>query len=128
MPKEDQRDLTSLTREERETEDVLFECKSRLRKYVRGAEEPWQVKGVGVMRVLKNKASGSARVLMRQDPNGSIMLNSSLLKNKESYSAMNDTNVKVTLPGEANDLSTYRLTFGKKEKAAELLKAIHDVL
>lgn len=128
MPKEDQRDLTSLTREECETEDVLFECKSRLRKYVRGAEEPWQVKGVGVMRVLKNKASGSARVLMRQDPNGSIMLNSSLLKNKESYSAMNDTNVKVTLPGEANDLSTYRLTFGKKEKAAELLKTIHDVL
>ena len=122
-PPEEQRDLTSLTVEERKTEEVLFEQKSRCKKFVKGDAEPWQNKGVGIIRLLKNKETGNVRVLMRQDPNGTIMVNANIIKNKVMYSAIGEKQVKMVF-AEKDGLSTFSMGFGSKEKAAELLGAV----
>ncbi|GAB7341916.1 hypothetical protein MBLNU457_g0223t1 [Dothideomycetes sp. NU457] len=122
-PPEEQRDLTSLTAEERKTEDVLFEQKSRCRKFVKGDSDPWQTKGVGIIRLLKNKETGNVRVLMRQDPNGTIMVNANIIKNKAMYSALNEKQIKMVF-AEKDGLNTFSMGFGTKEKAEQLLTAI----
>jgi len=122
-PPEEQRDLTSLTAEERKTEEVLFEQKSRCRKFMKGDAEPWQTKGVGIIRLLKNKETGNVRVLMRQDPNGTIMVNANMIQNKAMYSALGEKQVKMVF-AEKDGLNTFSMGFGTKEKAEQLLTAV----
>ncbi|KAF4556105.1 RanBP1 domain-containing protein 3 [Elsinoe fawcettii] len=123
-PPEEQKDLTSLSAEEIRTEDVLFEQKARCRKFVRGGESPWENKGVGIVRLLKNKESGNPRVLMRLAPGGQILINANLLKDRDLYSNPNEKTVKLVFAEGEGDLTTYMLTFGKKESADDLLGKI----
>ncbi|KAF2219445.1 hypothetical protein BDZ85DRAFT_42227 [Elsinoe ampelina] len=120
-PAEEQKDLTALSAEELRNEEVLFEQKARCRKFVRGGESPWENKGIGIIRLLKNKESGSHRILMRLAPGGQIIINANLLKDKELYSIQNEKLVKMVFAEGQGELSTYILTFGKKESAEELL-------
>lgn len=123
--KEDQRDLTSLTADEQKAEQVLFEQRARCRKFNRGASPPWESKGVGVLRLLKNKETGATRVLMRQDPSGYIMINASLLKQEAMYSITSDKNVKMVFAEQDGQLATYMITLKTKELGEDLLKAMH---
>ena len=127
-PAEEQRDLTSLTAEEERSEDILFEQKSRCRKFVRGEAQPWENKGIGILRLLKNKESGSVRILMRQDPSGTILVNANVMKNKGMYSMMGDKMVKLVFAETEGELTTYSATFGQPAKAQELLDAVHGVI
>ena len=47
-----------------ENEDVLFEAKSKAYRFVEGE---WKERGVGPLKLLKDKDSGKIRVLMRRD-------------------------------------------------------------
>ncbi|PSK53861.1 hypothetical protein B9Z65_7667 [Elsinoe australis] len=125
-PPEEQRDLTALSAEEKRTEDVLFEFKARCRKFVKGADNPWDNKGVGILRLLKNKDTGNPRVLMRLSPGGQIVINANLMKNKDLYDVQSGKNVKMVFAEKEGELSTYLVTFGAKESAEDLLGKIKN--
>ena len=91
---------------------------------MKGEAEPWQNKGVGILRLLKNKESGNVRVLMRQDPNGTIMVNANIIKNKAMYNVAGGKQVKMVF-AEKDGLSTFVMGFGTVEKAEELVAAVH---
>lgn len=121
---EPQKDLTALTAEETRSEDVLFEQKARCRRYNRGADEPWENKGVGIMRLFKNKQSGNPRIVMRQTPSGALLINSNLMKQKDVYVNMGDKTVKLLFAESTGGVATYTASFGSADKAQELLGAI----
>jgi len=127
-PPEEQRDLTSLSDEERRTEEVLFEHKARCKKFARGESDPWQNKGVGILRLLRNRDSGNVRVLMRQTPNGNILVNANLLKDKGMYSAPSEKQVKMVFAEREGELGTFVMGFGAAERAGELLGLVHGLI
>ncbi|KAJ5744182.1 hypothetical protein N7533_009052 [Penicillium manginii] len=63
-----------------EEETVVFECRARAFKLTTG----WVSQGTGVVRLLKHPATGRARVVLRADPGGNIILNT-LLKKELDY-------------------------------------------
>ncbi|KAK5719157.1 hypothetical protein LTR15_007680 [Elasticomyces elasticus] len=74
-------DLATLTEEEREAEEVLFEvavAKAR-KKVTRPVEEggstSWVDKGKGPLYIVKNKSTGKTRVLMKIPPLGRLAMN-----------------------------------------------------
>lgn len=127
-PPEDQRNLTSLSAEEQRTEEVLFEQKARCRKFIRGAKEPWENKGVGIIRLLRNKESANVRVLMRLDPRGTIVINANLIKDAAMYEMLGEKAVKLIFAESEGELTTYVASFGTKEKADELLGKIQEAI
>ncbi|PGH33828.1 hypothetical protein GX50_03397, partial [[Emmonsia] crescens] len=67
-----------------EDEDEVFETRAKTMKLtvVPGSEDPkpqWQLQGVGLLRILKHKTTGRARVLVRADPSGRVLLNANLV-------------------------------------------------
>lgn len=129
------KDLTALTPEERETEEVLFEQKSRCNQFIRKDQNdsndngsPWVNKGIGIIRLLKNKQTSSPRILMRSDPRGVVMLNYGLIKDKGMYAAMGPKSVKMVFAEEGGALVTFTATFGQADIAKDLLSAIHGAL
>ncbi|CAI7678520.1 unnamed protein product [Penicillium pancosmium] len=63
-----------------EEETVVFECRARAFKLTTG----WVSQGTGVVRLLKHPGTGRARVVLRADPGGNIILNT-LLKKELDY-------------------------------------------
>jgi hypothetical protein len=79
-----------------EDESVVHEVRAKALKLVTGGESeddsssnadkdkaskknPWKVQGVGPLRLLKNKTTGSVRLLLRAEPRGHIALNKMVL-------------------------------------------------
>ena len=83
----------------------------------------WVVKGLGVLRVLKHKESGSSRILLRADPSGAIVMNKAILGNV-TYEATGKT-VKLLTAGESGKaLETWLLQVKTAEAATELARAL----
>ncbi|KAI9932678.1 hypothetical protein ASPWEDRAFT_47121 [Aspergillus wentii DTO 134E9] len=61
-----------------EDEDVVFESRARGLQLKAGAG--WESKGVGFLKILKNRETSRARILLRADPSGNIVLNAALMK------------------------------------------------
>ncbi|EED17388.1 RanBP1 domain protein [Talaromyces stipitatus ATCC 10500] len=75
--------LNLLTNAGEEDEDCIFEGRSRGSKYVDKSEggkteKSWEVQGVGPLRVLVNKETKRARLLLRADPSGKAVLNTAI--------------------------------------------------
>lgn len=79
-----------------EEEDTLFESRARGLKMQNGS---WEVQGTGLIRILKHRATGRARVLLRADPSGKVVLNS-LLNAQIEYASNGKA---VTFPVFAED-------------------------
>ncbi|OAX78799.1 hypothetical protein ACJ72_06890 [Emergomyces africanus] len=76
-----------------EDEDEVFEARVKLMKWATVApasddsnsnsnpnpKPQWQLQGVGLLRILKHKTTGRARVLVRADPSGRVLLNANLV-------------------------------------------------
>ena len=63
-----------------ENEIALFEVRAKAQYFVKEANV-WNIRGVGIFRVLKNPQTKAARVVMRADPAGTVVMNKSVLKN-----------------------------------------------
>jgi len=124
----EQQDLTSLSAHELKTETILFENKARCRKFVKNEKEPWENKGIGMIRLLKNKESSRVKVLMRIIPSGQIIINSYLLPSADMYNSIGDKGVKMVFSDASGQLDTYSITFGTKERAEDLLKGVRGEL
>jgi hypothetical protein len=64
-----------LTNAGEEDENCIYEVRCRGSKLV---EKSWEVQGVGPLRVLVNKETKRARLLLRADPSGKAVLNTSI--------------------------------------------------
>lgn len=125
---EDQSDYTGLTIEEQRVEEILYEGKARCRKFDRNAANHWPSKGLGVIRLLRNKETGTTRVMMRQTPNGQVLINHTLLKGSGMNELMGEKNFKMTFAEPNGDLGTYMAGFGEKTSAERWKDAIMKVL
>ncbi|KAL9056461.1 MAG: hypothetical protein Q9162_002942 [Coniocarpon cinnabarinum] len=79
-------DRTAMTAEELNNEDVLYEVpKVKMIQFGpkpgNEEEKEWKARGTGPLRVLRNKKTGSVRMLHRISPRGVVLINSSLPKN-----------------------------------------------
>ena len=107
-----------------EDEDVVFEIKAKAMVYDRPSSK-WDVKGVGFLRVLKNRDTGKTRVLMRQDPSGKVMLNASLTW-RLTYESPQSKHVRFPFASESGRLEAWTLRVGKDEDAKELVKVLEE--
>ncbi|KAI0473274.1 hypothetical protein GGR56DRAFT_653988 [Xylariaceae sp. FL0804] len=110
-----------------EDETLLHEVRAKAIKYVpveagddEGAKKsPWTTQGVGPLRVLKNKATGSVRILLRAEPRGHIAMNKTILADIE-YQAKEKTLNFVAASDDGSCLETWVLQVKKPEFAREL--------
>lgn len=112
-----------------ENEEVLHQVRAKALKFESakgdGKKNEWVVKGLGPLRVLKNKDTGTSRVLLRADPSGTIVLNKGILGNV-TYTAQGKT-LKLLTAGEGGQgLETWLLqvkTPAGAEELASILEA-----
>jgi hypothetical protein len=105
-----------------EGEDLILMTRSRALKL--NKESGWETKGLGALRVLVNKTEGRARVILRAEPSGNVVLNAAIHKSIE-YTVLN-TSVQFAVPlpnGSGVDLWALRVK--TKDAAAELGHAMN---
>lgn len=119
----EQIDLTSSGPGE-EDEEVLHEVRAKATHFVtKDGKGSWENRGVGPLRVLKNKDTEAVRMLLRGDPSGKILFNKGVLSNA-TYEAKGKT-VKVMALAEKGDaLETWVI----QVKAPEFAEALAEVL
>ena len=119
--KQEQIDLTSLGPGE-EDEDVVLQVKAKALKWDT-ASSSWASKGVGPLRVLKNRESYLTRVLLRQDPSGRIVLNFALSKSF-TYESSQSKTVRVPFVGDSGKIETWIIKVGDDDDAKNLASAL----
>ncbi|KAI1100948.1 hypothetical protein F4804DRAFT_344325 [Jackrogersella minutella] len=115
-----------------EDEIILHEVRAKAIKFVpvsKGGDEedekksPWSTQGVGPLRVLKNKSTGTVRMLLRAEPRGHIALNKALISDLE-YSAKEKTVNFAAASDNGLDLETWVLQVKKPESAQQLVNVL----
>lgn len=123
-----------------EQEKAIFEVKAKVLKYVQPgsgstdsesdrtpdgkSKNPWTVKGVGPLRILKHIRDGSVRLLVRTEPGGHVALNRRVLPDV-NYDPKGMKYLKIATADDAGTgLETYMLQVKTKESA----QALADVL
>ncbi|CAK7214063.1 hypothetical protein SBRCBS47491_002016 [Sporothrix bragantina] len=90
-------------------------------------KSPWKTEGVGPLRVLKNKTTGSVRLLLRAEPRGHVALNRALLPDFTYKPEPNAKYVKLTTANDAGTgLETWMLQVKTKEVAQQLADALEE--
>jgi RanBP1 domain/Nucleoporin FG repeat region len=106
-----------------ENEEVVHQVRAKALKFEpskdAGGKSDWVVKGLGPLRVLKNKETGSSRVLLRADPSGTIVLNKGILGNV-TYTATGKTLKLLTAGDGGHGLETWLLQVKTPAGAEEL--------
>ena len=108
--------------EEKETK--LFEVKGRAFEFD-PSKKGWLAKGVGMIRVLKNPDSGKARILMRQEPSGKIMLNAALLSEVE-YKHKRPRTVELAVATDSGKLVSYTIRVANDDDGAKLAEILEE--
>ena len=121
--KQEQIDLTSPGPGE-EDEDVVLQVKAKALKYDVPSSS-WASKGVGPLRVLKNRESHQTRVLLRQDPSGRIVLNFALSKSFAYESAQSKT-VRMPFVGESGKIESWMIKVGNDDDAKKLASTLEE--
>ncbi|KAJ5730435.1 uncharacterized protein N7483_004943 [Penicillium malachiteum] len=80
-------------------EESVFQCRARAFKLAKG--KGWESQGTGFANLLVNQ-SGRARIVLRADPSGSIILNA-LLKKEIEYKFTNKNSVQFFVPQAGGD-------------------------
>ncbi|KAI9810003.1 MAG: hypothetical protein M1826_003794 [Phylliscum demangeonii] len=118
--KEAQLDLTSRGPGE-EDEDILFQVRARALT-MEPVQKAWVSRGVGPLRVLKHQDTGAVRILMKQDPRGSIVINTALIKDVAYQVQKNGKSVSLATAGEDGSLRSW-MVMVKESRDAEQLAA-----
>ncbi len=123
VQREEQIDLTSGGPGE-EDEDVLFEVKAKALSFDFD-KKTWTSKGVGLFRVLKHRESGKARMLLRQETIGKIILNAALLSAMK-YENTNNKSVKMAVASDNGKLATWMIRVGREDDAQKLASVLEE--
>ena len=109
-----------------EDEVTLFEVKGKALK-LDTAKKAWSTEGVGPVRVLKHTESGKTRILMRQHPNGKVILNAALLSGLNyRYTDKKPKAVEVPFATDSGTLASFTLVVGKAEDASKLASILEE--
>lgn len=128
-----------------EDESVVHEVRAKALKLVTGADSgddsgsnadkdqakkksPWKVQGVGPLRLLKHKTTGSVRLLLRAEPRGHIALNKTVLP-EFTYKAEPSGSKYVKLTTATDDgkgLETYMLQVKTPAMAQALAESLEE--
>ncbi|KAF9478814.1 hypothetical protein BDN70DRAFT_879519 [Pholiota conissans] len=105
-----------------ENEETVHAVKAKAFKLIKDSEGAgkWAPQGIGMLRIKKDKDSGSRRILLRNNTNGKVVLNFKI------YSAMKPAQNKVSLSFIGHDdgaPQTYSIRMGKEDEAT-LLKEV----
>jgi nucleoporin NUP2 len=113
-----------------EDETILHEVRAKAIKFIPvekrdedKQKSPWATQGVGPLRLLKNKSSGTVRVLLRAEPRGHIALNKTILSDVE-YKAKEKTVNFVAANDDGSGLESWLLQVKKPELALELARML----
>ncbi|RWA14353.1 hypothetical protein EKO27_g738 [Xylaria grammica] len=113
-----------------EDETILHEVRAKAIKYIPvqpgdddEGKSPWSTRGVGPLRVLKNRSTGAVRVLLRAEPRGHIALNKTILPDME-YKSRSKTVNFVTANDDGSGLETWMLQVKKPEFASTLAEVL----
>lgn len=115
-----------------EDEINLHEVRAKALKYVtvvndspgeEGKKSPWSIQGVGPLRILKNKSTGTVRVLLRAEPRGHIAMNKALLSDME-YQATGKTVKVMTADESGSGFETWVLQVKNPDFAKKLAEAL----
>ncbi len=122
-----------------EDEFVVHEVRAKAVKLVTGKEDsdsesnakdnksPWKIMGIGPLRVLRNKTTGVARVLLRAEPRGNIVLNKALLPQMTYKPDADGPYVKLAAAADSGKgLEIWMLQVKKKEAAQALATVLED--
>ncbi|MCJ1339349.1 hypothetical protein MMC09_004638 [Bachmanniomyces sp. S44760] len=120
-PPEEQIDLTAGGPGE-EDEHVLFNIRS---KAFESVDKKWKVRGVGILRVLKHRETGTTRMIMRSDPSGKIVLNAALMSGV-SYHSPTQQQVSMGIANDAGKISPWLVRVGKDEDAKKLASLLEE--
>lgn len=107
-----------------ENEDVAFVTRARALKYKQPSG--WETQGVGPLRVLKNREAGRARLVLRADPSGKVVLNTAIQKAID-YKVANNSIQFIVPRADGSGVDPWALRVKTKEDAAELGKALAEV-
>lgn len=108
--KDEQVDLTGVP----EDEEVVFE-KDQV-KAMENEDKTWKTRGVGILRVLKNKNTGIYSVLLRQVPGGKVVINTRLQKGLQ-YKDAGKGKVTLSVPkatAEGTKIASWFLNFSQR--------------
>lgn len=111
-----------------EGEEVMYTKRAKLMLFDKdNKENPYINKGVGDLRVLKNKETGKSRILIRADGGLRILMNNAI-SSSISYGSVGDGSlVRVpTIDPTTKSIETYILKVKTGQDGAELLKTIND--
>ncbi|RKF72708.1 putative ran-binding protein [Golovinomyces cichoracearum] len=123
----DQINLTAIGPGE-EDEDVIHEVRVKAQKLVSKEAEgikKWEIKGIGPLRVLRHKNSGTSRLLLRGDPSGKIVLNKSILGNV-TYKSSGKTIKFLSASDTGKEIETWILQVKTEEFADKLASVLED--
>ncbi|CAK7263451.1 hypothetical protein SEPCBS119000_000497 [Sporothrix epigloea] len=123
-----------------EDEAVVHEVRAKVLRLATssdesGSESPvpkekksqWKTEGVGALRLLKNKTTGSVRLLLRAEPRGHVALNRAVLPDFTYKPESNGKYVKLTTANAAGTgLETWMLQVKTKEAAQKLVDALEE--
>ena len=129
FPKEAQLELGNANAGE-EDEELLLSTRAKVQEFAsddndkkgNGEEEKpktWRVRGVGELRVLRNKDSHKTRVVVRQEKSARVLLNAGLLEGV-SYSLAKPKLVNFTVAASNGTLGRWLIQVGKEDVAKEL--------
>ena len=122
-PKDEQIDLTAGGQGE-EDEDLVFVVKGRAMVY-NLSSKVWDTKGLGFLRVLKNRDTGKTRMVMRTDPSGKIILNASLSSHFK-YMSSQKQQVRIPVANAEGKIEGWTLKVGKDGDAKVLSKILEE--
>jgi Ran-binding protein 1 len=122
-----------------EEEETLYSQRSKLLRWVRNEEEDgppgeWKERGTGDVKLLKNKANGRVRLLMRQEKTMKIVANHYVVSNAGAFYTLKPNagsdKIWVWLAQDyAEDemaVEQFALKFGTPEKAKSFYDAFED--
>ena len=121
--RQEQIDLTSSGPGE-EDEDVIMQVKAKALQWDKDLSS-WSSKGLGPLRVLRNRESQHTRVLLRQDPSGKIVLNFALSKSF-TYESSQSKTVRVPIVNESGKIESWMIKVGNDEDAKKLASTMED--
>ena len=113
-----------------EEEDVLFEVRAKAMMWAAESKDEnkgagWSNKGVGPFRVLKHRKNSKARIIMRLDPSGRLVLNAALLSGV-TYQHQAPAAVKMAIASEDGKLNTWVIKVKKDEDAKNLANILEE--
>lgn len=120
-----------------EDEEVVHEVRAKALRHVPAKPDddpetkknasPWQPEGLGPLRVLKHKTSGSVRILLRTEPSGRVAMNKLVLPN---FTYKVDSGAKwlkvTTAKDDGKGLETWMLQVKNNEFAVKLAAVLED--